>query len=352
MTPMQIDFGLWDHFERAPDTPVSEQYRQKIALIQEAERLGYRHYHIAEHHLTPLDLAPSPSVFLAALAQATSRIRLGTGVYCLPLYHPVRLVQELSMLDNIAGGRLDIGIGRGIRATEHAWFGVPAEEVQGRFEETLEVIVQGMSTGCIDHHGRHYDFDDLSLDVVPLQQPHPPLWYAGGAETAGRNGFNFLGRNPEDARRYWQLRTETNGAAPRYNAHVETPAVALTRHVVIRENAAEAEAIARRSWPVYESHFFATSVLLNRDGGTAPLQRERSANLDRMLRDDGRLIAGTPAMLSDHLQRWADDLKDTPGFTFAPALQWGDIDHKEAMETLRLVAQVMDELQPERSRAV
>src|SRR6266540_5574564 len=116
--PMNIDFGVWDHFERRSGAPVYQQYAEKIEFVREAERLGFGQYHIAEHHLTPLDLAPSPSVFLAALAQATSRIRLGTGVYCLPLYHPVRLVQELCMLDNIAEGRLDIGVGRGIRATE------------------------------------------------------------------------------------------------------------------------------------------------------------------------------------------------------------------------------------------
>jgi alkanesulfonate monooxygenase SsuD/methylene tetrahydromethanopterin reductase-like flavin-dependent oxidoreductase (luciferase family) len=258
----------------------------------------------------------------------------------------VRLIQELCMLDNIAGGRLDIGVGRGIRATEHEWFGVPPEEVQPRFDETIEIIVQGMSTGCIDHHGRFYDFDNLALDVLPVQRPHPPLWYAGGAETAGRSGFNFLGRSPTDAKRYWGLRDESRGQAGRFNAHIETPTVALTRHVVVRESQAEAERIARRAWPVYESHFFATSVLLNRKGQTAPLQRQRNANLDEMLKDDSRLIAGTPAMVREVLAGWIEELKDTPGFTFAPALQWGDISHEEARETLSLLAEALQDLQP------
>ncbi|HLF77131.1 MAG TPA: LLM class flavin-dependent oxidoreductase, partial [Dehalococcoidia bacterium] len=231
-------------------------------------------------------------------------------------------------------------------ATEHQWFGVPQDEVQERFDETIGIIVQGMSTGRIDHHGRFYDFENLSLDVLPVQRPHPPLWYAGGVETAGRNGFNFLGRSPTDAKRYWQLRDEMQGQPPRFNAHIETPTVALTRHLVVRESQAEAERIARRSWPVYESHFFATSVLVNRDGQTAPLQRERNANLDEMLKNDRQLIAGTPEMVRERLAQWSEELKDTPGFTFAPAVQWGDISHEEARESLGLLAEVLKDLQP------
>src|SRR5919201_4800753 len=105
---MRVEFGIWDHFERRPGVPVADQFAQKIALLQAAEQLGFVGYHIAEHPLTPLDLAPSPSIFLAALAQATTTLRVGSMVHCLPLYHPVRLVQEICMLDQISRGRLDL----------------------------------------------------------------------------------------------------------------------------------------------------------------------------------------------------------------------------------------------------
>jgi alkanesulfonate monooxygenase SsuD/methylene tetrahydromethanopterin reductase-like flavin-dependent oxidoreductase (luciferase family) len=88
---VRVRFGVWDHFERRAGIPLDQQFQQKIKLLQEAEELGFVGYHIAEHHLTPLDMAPSPNVFLAALAQATTRLRIGTMVYILPLYHPVRL---------------------------------------------------------------------------------------------------------------------------------------------------------------------------------------------------------------------------------------------------------------------
>src|SRR5579875_2748530 len=142
---MQIEFGLWDHFENRRGVEPEEQYQQKIALLQAAERLGYSCYHIAEHHLSPLDMAPSPNVFLAALAQATTRLHIGTMVYILPLYNPVRLVQEICMLDNLSGGRLEVGVGRGARAVEHEWFGVDPDEARPQNEEMLNVLVSAMT---------------------------------------------------------------------------------------------------------------------------------------------------------------------------------------------------------------
>lgn len=337
---MEARFGIWDHFERRPNIPTHEQYQQKIALVREAERLGFRYYHVAEHHLSPLDMAPSPSVFLAALAQATSRIRVGTGVYCLPLYHPVRLIQELCMLDNLSNGRLDVGVGRGIRAVEHQWFGVAQEEVRARFDEMLAIVTSAMSKGSMGYEGKFYRLDDVALDISPVQRPYPPLWYAGGTEAAGRGGFNFLTRNVEDIKRYWQLWEETRLRPDRVNAHLDSPRVAMTRHVVVRETYAEAERIARRSWPTFEEHWFATPVLVNEEGRAVPLRgaSSRAQDFDDALKSDRRLTIGTPAMISDRLARWRAELKNEPTFDFLPAVQWGDITLDEARETLELLA--------------
>jgi alkanesulfonate monooxygenase SsuD/methylene tetrahydromethanopterin reductase-like flavin-dependent oxidoreductase (luciferase family) len=224
MPLMQVEFGIWDHFERRPNVSVPAQFAEKVALVQEAERLGFTHYWVAEHHLSPLDLAPSPGVMLAALAQATSTIRLGAAVFILPLYHPLRLVQELCMLDNLSNGRLDVGIGRGVRIVEHEWFGVSRDEVRARHDETLAIVINALTTGNMAYEGRFYKFGSLPLDVLPVQKPYPPLWYAGGAETAGRSGFNFLGRGADDLGRYWQLSDESQDQPGRFNRHLNTRA--------------------------------------------------------------------------------------------------------------------------------
>src|ERR687885_307643 len=163
---MQLEFGVWDHFEQQDPNvvPLQQQYEERIQYVVEAERLGFGRYHVAEHHLTPLDMAPSPTVFLAAVARHTSRIRLGSMVLCLPLYHPVRLIQEICMLDQLSNGRFEPGVGRGVRDVEHEWFGLDPMEARARYRETLEVLRQALRQGRLDYHGRYYTFDDVPLN--------------------------------------------------------------------------------------------------------------------------------------------------------------------------------------------
>jgi alkanesulfonate monooxygenase SsuD/methylene tetrahydromethanopterin reductase-like flavin-dependent oxidoreductase (luciferase family) len=340
---VELEFGLWDHFENRGDVPVAQQYAQKIALLREAERLGFVGYHIAEHHLTPLDLAPSPNVFLAALAQATSRLRVGTMVHILPLYHPVRLVQEICMLDNLAGGRLDVGIGRGARSVEHEWFGIAPAEARQRSDEVLAIFVSALTSGNLAYQGRFYQIGEAPLDLLPVQRPYPPLWYAGGAEFAGRNGLNFLGRSAESVERYWQLWQETSARGDRLNAHVAVPKAGITKHVVVRESAEEAQAIARRAWRAFSRNWVATS-LRHPDGIAVPPQSE---DFDAVLAEGGRLLIGTPHAVREYVERLVERFRGCAGFYFVPAVQWGDISHEEALTTLQLLAgDVMPAFQP------
>jgi len=94
-----IDFGIFDHLDRRPDTPLAQTYEDRLKLIEAYDAAGFYAYQIAEHHATPLTVAPSPSVFLSAVAQRTTRLKFGPMVYVLPMYHPLRLVEEICMLD-------------------------------------------------------------------------------------------------------------------------------------------------------------------------------------------------------------------------------------------------------------
>ena len=107
-----MEFGVFDHLDRGT-VPLRDYYASRLALIEQYDRGGFHAFHVAEHHMTPLGMAPSPSVFLAAAAQRTRRLRLGTLVYALPLHHPLRMIEEICMLDQMSGGRLDLGFGRG-----------------------------------------------------------------------------------------------------------------------------------------------------------------------------------------------------------------------------------------------
>ncbi len=113
-----LELGIFDHLDHN-GTSLAEQLEDRLKLIGLLEAEGYFAYHLAEHHSTPLGMAPSPSVFLAAVAQRTRKIKFGPLVYVLPLHHPLRLYEEICMLDHLSGGRLQLGVGRGGALLEH-----------------------------------------------------------------------------------------------------------------------------------------------------------------------------------------------------------------------------------------
>src|SRR5579862_6678863 len=171
-----MKFGIFDHMDRShPD--LGQQYRDRIELIRAYDAAGFYGYHLAEHHGTPLGLAPSPGVFLAAAAQHSERLRLGPLVYTLPQYHPLRLAEEICMLDHISGGRLELGIGRGISPIELGFYGIDAEGARERFAEAHAVIIKALTSERLSYEGAFHRFEDVPMVLRPLQQPHPPLWY-------------------------------------------------------------------------------------------------------------------------------------------------------------------------------
>ena len=118
-----MQFGVFDQNDLGT-LPLADQYENRLRLIEFYDRSGFRTYHMSEHHSTPLSMTPSPSVFLAAVAQRTQRIRLGPLVYVLPMHHPLRLAEEICMLDHLSRGRFEWGVGRGASPHELEDFGV------------------------------------------------------------------------------------------------------------------------------------------------------------------------------------------------------------------------------------
>jgi alkanesulfonate monooxygenase SsuD/methylene tetrahydromethanopterin reductase-like flavin-dependent oxidoreductase (luciferase family) len=176
-----------------------------------------------------------------------------------------------------------------------------------------------------------------------VQRPYPPLWYAGGAEFAGRNSLNFLGRSVESVARYWALWEETRQRGDGLNPHVAVPSAGITKHVIVRETAEEARALGRRAWTAFGRNWAATS-LRTPERQVVPPQNE---DFEAVLAEGSRLLIGTPETIRNYLEGVIDDLKDAPTFYFAPALQWGDITHEEALESLRLfAAEVMPAFEP------
>jgi len=139
-----MKFGVFDHMDRGR-SDLGRQFGERLRLIELYEQAGFHAYHLAEHHATPLGMAPSPSVFLAAVAQRTRTLRFGPLVYTVNLYHPLRLIDEICMLDQLSGGRLELGVGRGISPYEVGYYGVDPATGPERFAEALDVILKGLT---------------------------------------------------------------------------------------------------------------------------------------------------------------------------------------------------------------
>ena len=165
-----VSFGVFDWIDRGT-TSLHQLYEDRLRLLEAADDAGFFCYHLAEHHATPLGMAPSPALFLSAAAQRTRRMRLGPLVYLLPLYDPLRMIEEVAMLDHLMGGRLELGIGRGVSPYELRNFGVDPGNSRAMFEEALAVLLAGLTQERLNFEGTYYRYRNIPMELQPLQQP-------------------------------------------------------------------------------------------------------------------------------------------------------------------------------------
>ena len=323
-----MKFGVFDHLDRN-DVPLHEFYEQRLKLVEAYDRGGFYSYHTAEHHATPLGLAASPSVFLAAVAQRTRNLRFGPLVYTLPLHHPLRVVEEICMLDQMSRGRFDLGVGRGISPIETAYYGVNPDDRQKMYLEALQILRQALTGRTLTFRGEFYDYSNVPMELEPFQKPHPPFW-AGvgtpeGAEAAGRNGFNLVA-NTLTA----QIRTITD----RYRSACMTsppnaaPLVGLGRFVIMGETDEEALTVARRAYPLWHRHFHH----LFRMHGTSPAGGDRPPQFDQ-IKDGGRGIAGSPRTVIGMIK---SQMEEAGTNYFVAQFAFGDLAPAEVMRSIDL----------------
>jgi alkanesulfonate monooxygenase SsuD/methylene tetrahydromethanopterin reductase-like flavin-dependent oxidoreductase (luciferase family) len=322
-----MQFGIFDHID-ANGLAIGDQYAQRLRLVELYENLGFYCYHLTEHHATDLGMASSPSVFLAAASQHTRTIKLGTLVYLLPLHHPVRLLEEIGMLDQLTGGRFQLGVGRGGQPAEHSRFGLAEDDLGPMFEEALGILMQGLAGELKAHKGTYHDLPDVPLRIHPMQKPHPPLWY--GTASSHRNAWaaehdvNLLCLIPNARSRevfddYREKLAELGKTEP---------FIGLARQIIVASTDAEAERIAERAWKPFARSF---NWLVEHLGRPAfPIAQTFSGAVDM-----GLAFAGSPASVRDFVAR----ARDEAGANYlALEIAFGDISEEEAGQTARLFA--------------
>jgi alkanesulfonate monooxygenase SsuD/methylene tetrahydromethanopterin reductase-like flavin-dependent oxidoreductase (luciferase family) len=263
-------------------------------------------------------------------------MRVGSMVHLLPFYHPIRLLEEIAMLDHLSGGRLELGVGRGISPPEHEMWGLEPVLARQRSEETLEIILAGMTSNTLTYEGRFWRFEEVPLEVCPLQKPHPPLWYPGNIEFAGRRGFHTLtagsvDRVTETVTRFRGLNRKYGGDPQRVNG--DRPSrIGLNLRVLVTEDARQALKRARGSWKCFDRNL----TTLWRQAGITELPGNPTANgdFDKALAL-GTAFAGTPAMLLEHLEGYRSVGIDPLVLCF----DWGNLSATETRRSFDLVAE-------------
>ncbi|GHF40905.1 hypothetical protein GCM10017566_12920 [Amycolatopsis bartoniae] len=329
-----MKFGIFDSVDLGAGG-AGDVLAGRLRFAAEAECLGVDHYHVTEHHGTPLSVCPSPNLLLAALSQRTERMRLGALVNVLPAHDVFRLAEEVAVLDQLTGGRLDLGVGSGVSPYELGIFGVEAGQAKAIYAEALEALTGALSTGRMRHEGRLLRSYDAELSVLPVQRPHPPLWYASSntatAEWAGRNGVNFVGRwnggsGAEAVRAYWEAWHAAGARGPR-------PCVGIAATVVIAPSREQALDVFGRAYGVF---FERLTRLWHHHGDYRP---DRAFDPGRLLVSGGALV-GTAESVREEMVHQAE----ASGVNyFELALYFGDQTFDEAAHTLRAV---MEQIAP------
>jgi alkanesulfonate monooxygenase SsuD/methylene tetrahydromethanopterin reductase-like flavin-dependent oxidoreductase (luciferase family) len=333
-----MEFGIFDHVD-ANGSPLQDFYDDRFKIVEAYDRAGFYCYHVAEHHSTPLGLAASPAVYLAAVAQRTKSLRFGPLVYTLPLYHPLRLTEEICMLDQLSNGRMQVGIGRGISPLETKAFGVDPAERLARYEDTRQVMMQGLTQKAVNFSGRFFSFDNVPMELEPLQKPHPPIWI-GAASTdsaarAARNGHNFVSLSTSAETR--ELTQSYRSAWTEANGDAGLPKLGLGRFIVVGETDAAAMTLARRAYHKWHDSFHH----LWRKHGTSPTHGERAREFDEIM-DGGRGVAGTPATCIRTLRA---QLAESGANYLVGQFVFGDMTLAEALGSIDLfVGEVMPAL--------
>jgi alkanesulfonate monooxygenase SsuD/methylene tetrahydromethanopterin reductase-like flavin-dependent oxidoreductase (luciferase family) len=297
-----MKYGIFDYIDMRDDlvasrSTLARKFDERLALLVQAEEAGFYGYHLTEHHATPLSMTPSPAIYLAAAARETTRIRLGALLFLLPLYDPLRLIEDLCMLDNLSNGRLDIGVGRGISPYEFQAFGVDFDEVQERYDEVFEILHKGLTQTRLDHCGKRYQYDNVPMVMRPAQRPHPPYWYGlrgdHGPAFAAKHGMNgvTLGGNERIAKIISAFRAAWKAHAAERKAFgtpVATPIAGAVRAMFIAETDAEAERIAR---PAYKQWYDSLTWLWREHGTMPPIAISQDYDSARQV---GTLVVGSP----------------------------------------------------------
>ena len=342
--------GLFDHIEHG-ERPLAQILDERLAFIQAADEAGFYCLHLAEHHQTPLNMVPVPGVFLGAVARLTKRIKMGPLVYLLPLYSPLRMIDEICMIDHLSHGRAEIGVGRGVSPFELKYHKIEHDQSREIFIDAFDCISAGLGASMLNYKGKHYEYENVPIALQPLQKPHPAFWYgssgAEGSTWAGERGLHFVTLGPNEAakenidifRAAFSKRGNAAQPKPEFSGGV---AIGVQRHIFIDETDEKAKAWAKSAMEAHLANINWIRAKHGVTGTAARMKNVRGQNFEECVAE-GTVIAGSPKTVLAEIERQHGQI----GFNYLLTyLFLGTMSMNDAMRSLKLfVSEIMPKVE-------
>lgn len=344
-----MQFGLSFFPDSHPQDKSGQQYfKEALDLTEQADQLGYHHVRIVEHYEHAYGgYSSNPSIFLAAASQRAKNLRLVTGCVLPAFTHPVKLAHELSMLDSISGGRLDVGFARAFLPHEFNTFGVPMSESNTRYRESLGVIRRLWSEEKVTHDGEIYKFENVSVVPRPTQKKIP-TWVAAiqtaeSFEWAGENGHNLMVvpylADYDKLRENIQLYKKAYEKAG-YGT-VQKDQIQMALHTYVHEDEAQAVKDAESYMEHYVNAFLESATAWDSTSsdqykGYDKIAEGLRAMSYKKVMDEGRVAIGNPETVTKRFK----ELSEFFGVhQFSLQMNFGNMKYDHALQSVRLLGE-------------
>jgi luciferase family oxidoreductase group 1 len=333
-----VNFGTFLLMQSPSARSSQEIYGRAIELAQAAETLGFRSVWLAEHHFSTYGYLSRPAQLATYIAAKTTRLRVGTAVIVVPLHHPLVVAEEIATLDLLAGGRVDIGLGRGYQHYEFERLGLELESGRARWEESVDVILKALEGQPFSYDGKIFKIPETTVFPQPLQRPRPPIWITAqspdSVEAAVRRGFNVLtGGFGVPLERMAEFRRLFD----RMVAEVKPPEplqVGVQRAVYVTDNQADARAAAEEArWNMRVTLSLRNHYERVEGGRAVAVPAPQEPDVDDLL--DRFLVIGTPDTVVRQIRR----IEEAVGITHFNCSFWfGDLEQARVLRSMQMFA--------------
>jgi alkanesulfonate monooxygenase SsuD/methylene tetrahydromethanopterin reductase-like flavin-dependent oxidoreductase (luciferase family) len=327
-----------------------EVYDHSLEEIALADAAGFDGVWLVEHHFfREYSHCAAPEVVFGAISQRTERMRIGHGVVLLAFNHPVRVAERIAALDILSGGRMDVGVGRGVSPLEYEVFGGTMSESRGRVDEGLEILRRAWADKPFAHDGQFWSFPEIDVVPKPLQKPHPPLWTAAvSPETFPMAAEKGLGVLAGPFKPLFMISEDREAFVKRCSELGRDPAelgFGMTVGVVVLDDHERAREVARTNirW-FYEQLLRLTAPVLEKGGESYRYYREELGTLQALtggtpsleaLEAAGMVVAGDPEHAIEQLRGLTDHGIDH----VLCALQAGGVPHDDVTRSIELMGE-------------